>query len=201
MEISQLTLKLIILLIPGAIASIIFEKLTIHKKWDAFKFIAHCILLGGLSYLLADVICGMPIRDPDFEKFWLNLQEAIIPISVVIKSLFAAILVGFITSALDNYKVVNRLGKFFKFSTKYGDENLYSYFLTSPEVNEIFLHDIANNITYHGMIDSYSETDEFKEIVLRDVKVYVYDTATLAYEINRIYLSRPKDSIIIEVPA
>lgn len=58
MEISELTLKLILLLIPGAVASIIYEKLTIQKKWPAFKFLAHSILFGALSYLLTQLIPG-----------------------------------------------------------------------------------------------------------------------------------------------
>ena len=50
------------------------------------------------------------------------------------------------------------------------------------------------------MVNSYSETAEFKEIVLRDVKVYDYTTSQLMYELDKVYLSRPKDGIIIEVP-
>jgi|ADGO01.1.fsa_nt_gi hypothetical protein len=50
------------------------------------------------------------------------------------------------------------------------------------------------------MINSYSETSEFKEIVLRDVKVYDYTTSEFMYELDKVYLSRPKDDIIIEVP-
>lgn len=109
-------------------------------------------------------------------------------------------LIGFIYAGLDNYKIINRIGKFLKLTTKYGDENLYSYFLNANNVNEVYVRDIANNITYHDMVDSYSETNEFKEMVLRDVKVYDYATSNLMYELDKVYLSRPKDDIIIEVP-
>jgi len=110
------------------------------------------------------------------------------------------VLIGFIYAGLDNYKIINRIGKFLKLTTKYGDENLYSYFLNANNVNEVYVRDIANNITYHDMVDSYSETNEFKEMVLRDVKVYDYATSNLMYELDKVYLSRPKDDIIIEVP-
>lgn len=53
MEISEFTLKLILILVPGALASIIFEKLTIYKKWSAFEFTAMSILFGGVSYIIA----------------------------------------------------------------------------------------------------------------------------------------------------
>lgn len=200
MEIPELTLKLIILLTPGAVASIIFEKLTIHKKWNSFQFIANSILFGGISYLVAQLAFNICRHDSSFDNFWLNLPSKEIPFVAVIKAVITSIFIGFICAGLDNYKFVNRIGKFLKLTTKYGDENLYSYFLNADNVNEIYFRDIPNNITYHGMINSYSETNEFKEIVLRDVKVYDYTTSTLMYELDKVYLSRPKDDIIIEVP-
>lgn len=200
MEIPELTLKLIILLTPGAVASIIYEKLTIHKKWNSFQFIANSILFGGISYLVAQLAFNICRHDSSFDNFWLNLPSKEIPFAAVIKAIITSIFIGFICAGLDNYKIVNRIGKFLKLTTKYGDENLYSYFLNADNVNEIYFRDITNNITYHGMINSYSETSEFKEIVLRDVKVYDYATSTHMYDLDKVYLSRPKDGIIIEVP-
>jgi hypothetical protein len=200
MEIPELTLKLIILLTPGAVASIIFEKLTIHKKWNSFQFIANSILFGGLSYLFAQLAFNICRHDNSFDNFWSNLPSKEIPFNAIIKAIIVSILIGFVCAGLDNYKLVNKLGKFLKLTTKYGDENLYSYFLNADNVNEIYFRDIPNNITYHGMINSYSETTEFKEIVLRDVKVYDYATSNFMYELDKVYLSRPKDDIIIEVP-
>lgn len=200
MEIPELTLKLIILLTPGAIASIIFEKLTIHKKWNSFQFVANSILFGGVSYLFAQLIFNICSNDNSFDNFWSNLPSKEIQFAVVIKAIITSLFIGFICAGLDNYKIINKVGKYLKLTTKYGDENLYSYFLNAKNVNEIYFRDIQNNITYHGMINSYSETNEFKEIVLRDVKVYDYATSDLMYELDKVYLSRPKDDIIIEVP-
>jgi hypothetical protein len=123
-----------------------------------------------------------------------------IPFEAVIKAILASVLIGFICAGLDNYKIINRIGKFLRLTTKYGDENLYSYFLGADNVNEVYFRDIPNNITYHGMINFYSETTDFKEIVLRDVKVYDYASSKFMYELDKVYLSRPKDDIIIEVP-
>lgn len=200
MEIPELTIKLILLLTPGAIASIIFEKLTIHKKWNSFQFIANSILFGGISYLFAQLLFNICGNDKSFSNFWSNLPSKDIPYEVIMKAIVVSILIGFICAGLDNYKIINKIAKSLKLTTKYGDENLYSFFLNADNVNEVYFRDIKNNITYHGMIDSYSETNEFKEIVLRDVKVYDYEESKLVYELDKVYLSRPKDDIIIEVP-
>jgi len=201
MEIPELTLKLIILLTPGAIASMIYEKLTIHKKWTSFQFIANSILFGGASYLITQMVLNWTGNDGGLDNFWKNLSTKDIPYVAIINSSLFAVIIGLGCSALDYYKLLNRFAKFLHITTKYGDENLYSYFLNAKNVEEIYLRDIANNLTYHGLINSFSETAEFKEIVLSDVKVYNYTTSELAYTVDIVYLSRPKDQIIIEVPS
>ena len=200
MEVSELTLKLIILLAPGALASIIFEKLTVHKKWTSFQFIANSILFGAASYLITQLLLNWTGNNGGLDNFWKNLSTKEIPYKAVLNASFFSIVIGLACSALDYYKVINRFAKYLKLTTKYGDENLYSYFLNAKNVEEIYFRDIANNLTYHGLVNSFSETSEFKEIVLTDVKVYNYTTSELAYKIDILYLSRPKDQIIIEVP-
>lgn len=200
MEIPELTIKLIILLTPGAIACILFEKLTIHKKWNSFQFVANSILFGGSSYLIAQVLFNICRTDSSFDNFWKNLPSNEIPYEAIIKAIYISVIIAFVCAGLDNHKLINKVGKILRLTSKYGDENLYSYFLNAKNVNEIYLRDVSKNITYHGMIDSFSETNEFKEIVLRDVKVYSYETSEFMYGLDKIYLSRSKDDIIIEVP-
>lgn len=199
MEISEFTLKLIILLIPGGISCLIFEKLTIHKSWNSFKFISNSIFLGGLSYLSAQLIFGI-CNDLSFANFWENLPTKQIPFKAVIKSSFVAILIGFAGSKFDHYKILNRIGKKLKVTTKYGDEDLFYYFLNSSNVTEVYVRDIKNNITYHGLVDSFSENGSIKEIVLSDVKIYNYETSEFAYSLSKIYLCKPNDELIIELP-
>jgi len=200
MQISELTLKLIILLTPGAIACIIFEKLTIHKKWAPFNFIANSILFGGLSYIVAQLLLNICGHDQSLDNFWSNLPSKEIPFNALKYASIISIFIGFICAGLDNFKIINKFGKYLNLTTKFGDENLYSYFLHADNVNEVYIRDIDKNITYHGLIDSFSETEEFKEIVLRDVKIYDYSSSELMYKLDKIYLSYPKDSIVIEVP-
>jgi hypothetical protein len=38
MEISAFTMRLLILLLPGLIAAVIVERLTLHPKWEQFRF-------------------------------------------------------------------------------------------------------------------------------------------------------------------
>jgi len=200
MEISELTLKLILLLIPGSLACIIYERLTIHKQWTSFKFITNSILFGAISYLIAGVIFSIYKDDESFKLFWDNLPTKDIPYNVILKSSIISILVGFVSTGIDNYKLINKFGKYIHLTNKYGDENLFSYFLNAEDVDEVYVRDITNKLTYHGFINSFSETDEIKELVLLDVVVYDYETSKELYSLDKIYLSKSKENLIIELP-
>lgn len=202
MEISELTIKLIIILVPGAIASLIYERLTIHKKWTSFEFIVMSILFGGLSYILAQYAHNLLgfLETGALDEFWNNLPSKEIPFYAVSSALVSSIFIGLISSSIDHYKVANRIGKKILISNKYGDENLYSYFLNANNIKEVYFRDKAKGLTYHGEVESFSEADDFKELVLRDVKVYSYENSELFYEIDKLYIARSKDDITMEVP-
>ncbi len=142
MDISELTLKLIFVLIPGALASLLFEKLTIHKPWNSFKFIAHSILFGVLAYLMTGWF--IEIINWTFKSEWntLELMENIrskkIPFVEIGQASIAGILLGFASSAIDHYKLINRFAARLKISNKYGDINLYSHFLNSPNIRPVY---------------------------------------------------------------
>lgn len=200
MEISELTLKLILILIPGSISCIIYERLTIHKQWGSFKFLTNAILFGAISYLLAQFIFSICGKSEGLTAFWENLPSREIPYKAILKASFVSLFVGLAASGIDHYKLINRFGKALRLTNKYGDENLYSYFLNARNVEEVYVRDIKNDLTYHGMLSSFSENDEINELVLWDVVVYKYSNSKELYRVDKLYLSKSKDDIIIELP-
>ena len=199
MTLSALALKLILILIPGGLATLILEKLTTYLKWEPFKFIINSILLGGLSYLLSDLIFYILYAD-DIQRFWLTFTSNDIPFWEIIRATGVSVFVGFGASRIENKKLISRFARKFNIADKYGEENLYSYFLNSKEVSEVYVRDIANNLTFHGIVDSFSENEQISEITLRDVKVYKYDDSSFLYKMPKVFLSSPKNCIFIEVP-
>ncbi len=211
MDISDLTLKLIIILLPGALSAKIIQKITVHKPWSDFQFTVNSILLGVASYLLLQVLyilitslelsyCNRAIA---FEvkslQVWQGIQQkGSIPYPEVFFSGITAIFVALIVSKMDHTKFLNKSAQKHKISNKYGDEDLYSYFLNAKEIKEVYVRLIKYKLTYHGYVDSFSETDNIKELTLRDVTVYNYPESEEMYNLNYIYLSLAKDDVIIE---
>jgi hypothetical protein len=199
MTLSAFALKLILILIPGGLATMILEKLTTYLKWQSFKFIINSILLGGLSYLLSDLVFYVFFAD-SIKSFWLTFTSNDIPFWEIIRATIVSLFIGFFASWIENKKVITRFVRKCNIADKYGEENLYSYFLNSKEITEVYVRDIANNLTFHGEIDSFSENEQISEITLREVKVYRYDDSAFLYEMPKVFLSRPKNAIFIEVP-
>ena len=203
-QMSELTIKLIIILIPGAIATLIFGKLILHKEWSSFRFVLYSILFGIVSYLtLQLIINGINLckcNDLPELTIWSNLNDASsIPYKEVILASIISIILAFIATMIENRKVINRVAGFLGISGKFGDENLFSMFLNSKEIEYIYLRDIKNQLTYHGWVKSFSENDNISEIRLCDVAVYNYSDSEFLYEVGEIYLSLNKQEIIIEL--
>ncbi len=125
MTVSALALKLILILIPGGLATLILEKLTTYLKWEAFKFIINSILLGGLSYLLSDLLFYV-FYSADIKDFWQNFTSNDIPFWEIIRATGVSIFIGFGSAWIENKKLISRFARRFNIADKYGEENLYS---------------------------------------------------------------------------
>ncbi len=200
---TELTLKLIIILIPGAIATIVFGKLILHKEWSNFRFTLYSVLFGIFSYLILQIIIesinlALKCSIPDL-SIWKTLTNTkLIPYKEVLYSSIISIILAFIVSLMENKKWIYRFAKTLKVSNKYGGENLFSRFLNESDTEYIYLRDIKNNLTYHGWVKSFSENATLSEIKLAEVSVYSYEESESLYEVDEIYLSLDKANIIIE---
>lgn len=201
---SELTIKLIIILVPGAIATLIFGKLILHKEWNSFNFVLYSILFGIFSYLTLQLIINginfFRINKLPELTIWSSLNDAsFIPYKEVVFASIISIVLAFIATMIENRKVINRVARLLRISSKFGDENLFSMFLNSKDVEFVYLRDIKNQLTYHGWVKSFSENDNISEIRLCDVAVYNYSDSEFLYEVEEIYLSLNKQEVIIEL--
>ncbi|HLX52866.1 MAG TPA: hypothetical protein VKR58_02940 [Aquella sp.] len=198
---TELTLKLIIILIPGALGAIIINRLTIHKDWSPFIYTLNAIIIGLFGYLMLQLtlslitflrnLCSCTCHyEYKSLEIWNTISDSkVIPYKEVLGASFFGIILGFLGAYLDYNGIINKLGKKLKISNKYGDENLFSHFLNDKETENVYIRSIKDNLTYRGSINSYSENDSVSEIVLDTVSVYNYTDSELLYEIDKIYLS------------
>lgn len=148
-KMSELTIKLIIILIPGAIATLVFGKLILHKEWSSFRFVLYSILFGIVSYLtLQLIINGINLcvfKDLPELTIWSKLNDAsAIPYKEVGFASIISIILAFTASIIENQKIINKVAGFLGVSSKFGEENLFSMFLNSKNIEYIYLRDVLS---------------------------------------------------------
>lgn len=206
--INHLAIAIVIILIPGIVATIIADKLTVHRKWGSFRFGIYSLVFGIASYgLLQFIVYGWDIfsackipsqwKHLDVWNIAINSSAVVVPWEVGGATILA-IPLAYAVSATINYKLINKLGQKLKVTTKYGEENLYSFYLNAKEINWVYIRDIENNLTYQGEIVSYSENDHMQELVLSDVTVFRYEDSAELYSIPSIYLTKEMGKFVIE---
>jgi hypothetical protein len=206
MNISDLTLRLIFLLMPGAIAALIVGKLTFHRRWSIFSFILHSFLLGVGTYLLYQLIlhlCGY-IAGCDSKSliFWDALFDMNIRISLkeIGLSCLFAIAIGYVASAIINHKLLFKSAKFVRVSNKFGDEDIWAYFLNSRNVTWIWVRDHPRKLIYEGWVQSFSVESSNREVLLREVKVFSNTDGAFLYSVPAMYISGKATDLTLELP-
>lgn len=206
---NQLVVTLIVILMPGIIATVISDKITIHSKWTSFKFSLYALVLGVFSYIVLQFIYyGIDVFSA--EKIaglhWSHLQiwkafygeNPAVPAAEVAFAMLLSFPVAFIASYSINHKIFNKIAQALRVSAKYGDENLYSYYLNAKEIDWLYVRDIENNLTYQGRIVMYSETETMQELVLSEVTVFRYEDSEELYSVPTIYITKEIGRFIIE---
>ena len=219
--INEYTIKILILLIPGIIAIKIYETLTIrNKSFSVIKIVIGAMLFAGFSYRMLWVIfysINTKFKFQDHSPVWKYLTKDIEckiclpclngiswPIELGLASFIGLGLALIVVWIKENRWLRQKIRSTFKYKGGYGSEDLFSYFLNTKDVKKIRVIDFENKIVYEGNIKAFHERDNICEILLEDVTVYKYDQNEgdkmykKLYSADRIYLSKPKDKLVIE---
>jgi len=211
MEISDLTIRLFVLIFPGIITAIIVDNLTVHTRWSNFAFGLYSIILGFSSYLVYQLllfiiaVIKLPFVkefSPHYISFWRSLfnKSIEIPVLEVIFATSCGLILGLVVTAVIQNKILFWFAKKLQVSQKFGDEDLFMYFLNAKEIDWVWVRDEKNGYTYEGRVDAFSENNMIRELTLTNVKVYPYDSRNPLYDVSNIYLSFPiQETMIIEV--
>lgn len=156
-------------------------------------------IAGNQSVTIQPAVTGMP-SSSIFEAFT-NEQVAIGGyVGTICFASTVAVVLAFLGSYVHKFSLVNQFGRLIGASNRAGDEDAWTFFNNSDQVEWVFVRDLQNNRVYYGSIGKYSDSDKSKEIVLNDVQVFTHDTDELLYCVEAIFLSRDHDNWTIEVP-
>jgi len=204
--------RLILLFIPGILCTAIIDTLVVHKPWPAFEFLIRPFIFGILTYftlqslfLLIDYISSLIQKAafvPSYLSIWDSLTNKQTPIKFteILYSSITSILVALVASKAINDKWIIKLGQKSRVTKKFGDDDVWSYFLNSKDVEWVWVRFPERDIVYEGWVQSLSDSEGLRELVLQEVKVFSNSTSQLLYELPAAYLSGPPSQFIVELP-
>lgn len=218
MEASSLTLRLLLLFLPGIICFLIVEALTIHRERRTHHVIVHSFVFGVLTYfvyalfimlslaasLVWDTTQTHIVRPAD--RLWFlkvaETDNATVDFGGVVLVTLLAVPLGYVVSAVINRKWLHKIAHRCKVSNKFGDLDLWEFVFnsTDPAMSWVVVRDIANDLAYEGWVEKFSDTGDPCEIVLRDVAVFRNLSGTFLYNTPAVYLARSRTAISVEFP-
>ncbi len=111
-----------------------------------------------------------------------------------------SIVVGSAAAAVENHKVINKIGRLLRLTKTYGDDDVWAYLHNSSDFDWVFVRDYSKSITYYGHIKAFSDSYKVRELVLIDVRVYSNVDGKEIDMLPAVYLSFPDNNITIEIP-
>ncbi len=204
MNMSPLFIRVVFLVIPGIIAAQVYRILTGGRK-ESLQYFIQILLFSILSYAFCDLglfilsRCGLfnpyvSAFDPFFDA-WNNPNG-----SVILSATLIGLVLALIASYAHTNKLINKLGSRIGATTRYGDQDVWTFLLNSSSVEWIYFRDHKYGLVYMGKVLVYSDTQEKRELLLEDVTVYSLSTSEELYSVEALYLSREDADFTIEVP-
>jgi hypothetical protein len=202
MVISELIWKLFLLLLPGVIATIMVRYITTCKQYSVFEFIVYSAIYGigvfvimELSYSLYSILSSIFIKDVklvwglnlDVWNLFYGSDKKINSLEIFISYLLSVPL-GFLWGIIVTRNRLLELAKRYKLTYRYGDSDIWSYFLSSSNREWFNLINKRDNLTYSGKLEAYSETNQKRELILQYVIVYQSLPWQKLYELSSLYL-------------
>jgi hypothetical protein len=209
MEVSALTLRVLLLFFPGVLCAMLVDALTVHRERTAAQFLTHAFVLGLTSYLLlyfgqwtcVGLAYALPLPQPLPVTFLNALLDEKLRIAPGEIALAAAIgvLLGTGVSAGVNHRILFRIGRKLHVTRRRGSPDLWSHVLNFEQTNWVSVRDLDHGFTYVGWVRDYSEIVDLAELWLLEATVFESATGTKLYEANALYLGRDPRSITVEV--
>lgn len=208
---NELVISVAVFLLPGILAAAIADKVTSHSpRWGSFKYGMYSFVFGIICYIVLSFLIWVA----SYLQWFVNLvpltteglsvwsfisdRSNNINLLEVLAATALSPLVAFSAAFAINHKLFNKMATKIRVSRKYGDENLYSFFLNSGDIDWVYVRDQKKGITYEVRVLSFSENDKIQELVLVNAKVYNYEDSDELYSVPSIYLSNTNSSFTIE---
>jgi hypothetical protein len=213
LDISGLAVRIIFLLLPGAIASSLYWKLkgrATRKDWEDLLEVVIFSICSYLVYAICTYILGcfnflwsrLGLQARTFTQFRPFFDEqAPLDLAEIFYVSLLSIPLAVLACYAYEYKWLNVLGQTIGATTRFGNEDIWNLFQQNADLKGKWatVRDHKLNLYYYCWIQAFSDSGKERELFLREVHVYDESAARLLHKTQLMYLSRNSDDLTIEV--
>ncbi|MEI6056861.1 MAG: DUF6338 family protein [Lentisphaerota bacterium] len=204
MNLSDFTIRILLLFLPGIICSIFVDKFTTHKKKTPFYFVIVSFTYGFVSYFsywLLLKLLSLVFSINSRLYFTSSLLDNSMPISfgeIVWVCITAAVL-SYVISFIINRSFHYKIARILSVTNKFAETDVWEFTFNSKDLDEwVTVRDHKYNLIYQGWVNAFSQSSNKPELLLRDVSVYSNETGKPLYQIGCMYIARSREDLTIE---
>jgi hypothetical protein len=207
-ELSSVTLRVLLLFFPGVLCALMLDTLTVHRERTPVQFLTNAFALGMGSYLslytLRDAAAALAkwlrLREPRDVRFFDALLNDHVRIAwgEIALSACVAVALASVVAVILNHKLFARAAYRVGISRKTGDLDVWGLLFNSGRGEVVLVRDVSQDRAYYGIVEGVSESPDKAEILLCDVTVFKNSSSEKLYEVGRVYLARDARHVVIE---
>jgi hypothetical protein len=205
MDMSALVIRIVLLLLPGALGASFYWKLkgrTERKDWeDLLEVSIFSLLSYGLYGFAVKFINWKWNSGVQFTALEAFLNESV---SVRWQDILTSSIIGlglaFVAAYSYQFKAINKFGKLIRATTRFGEEDVWDFLHRSKQMRGawVVVRDHKVGLYYSCWIQAFSDSGKERELLLREVNAYDNASAEWRYKTDIMYLSRKQDDLTIE---
>jgi hypothetical protein len=203
MGVSEFTVRIAFIGLPGIIAYFISEKLIIRKSRSMYEATLRVFMYAIFAYGLLILFIWLAGEYTwIIDEVFIGKKQLSVP--AVLGGTTCGIIIAYLIAFSFHFSIENRFGQLIGSTRRFGDVDVWHFFNNAPMTAKnngyVYVRDHKQNIVYDGYILSYSDSDQERELVLANCKVYNNDSGKHLYNCDYVYLARDRDDLTIEVP-
>lgn len=194
MNITELSLTMIFLFLPGILGVLLIGALTTVKISEFKVFAIYVYLLSLGSYLVSGFFSGYTFLN-FLLKGDLNISSNEILFATSISLLLSIACIYTI-----NFKIMYKLAGKMHLSAKYGSNDVWLTLFNDRSTVWVTLRPASCEEYFMGEVEHFSDENNLRELTLLNVAIYEKETSKYLYSQEKMYFSFPYDQeISIEI--
>lgn len=208
---NELTVKIVMILFPGIICTILLDKILEHKPWDNFKYSLLIIFYGILSYSFLQLsytilelfkagYCNFNLENVKVLSVWdFGGNGEKIPYIEVIFAGLVSIVLACLISYIEHKEFLISIFRKFSITEKYGDYTTTYQLLKNNRNEWIDITIWDKNLFIRGVVVSINETNGLCELCIYKAEVFQLRAEEIEslYFVEYISISEKYENLII----